>query len=86
MLRQFVPTLCCGLQDALYFTPNAWSFRDCYYVFVGDSWNVPASDAPHIAYVRSASAALRPFVAGNYINRESLYILDTLITMKSLSI
>ena len=59
-----------SLQDLTHFKPNAWSFRDCYYVLVGDSWNVPANEAPHISFVKSASAALKPFVAGNYINRE----------------
>ena len=61
-----------NLQDAKYFTANAWSFRDCYYVFVGDTWNIPANDAEHISYMKTASAALKPYVAGNYINRESL--------------
>ena len=61
-----------GLQDARYFTPNAWSFLDCYYVFVGDTWDVPANDADHISHVKAASAALKPYAAGNYINRESL--------------
>ncbi|CAL5219872.1 g1792 [Coccomyxa viridis] len=56
-------------EDAKYFTPNAWSFRDCYYVFVGDTWNVPADDASHISYMKAASAAVKPYVAGNYINQ-----------------
>ena len=78
------PTVLCahpesrGLQDARYFTPNAWSFRDSYYVFVGDTWNIPvANDADHISRVKAASAALKPYVAGNYINCESLCTVST---------
>lgn len=58
-------------QDAAYFNPSAWSFRDSYYLFVGDTWNVPADDTSHISWVKTASAALRPYYVGNYINRES---------------
>lgn len=62
-----------ALQDAKYFTPNAWSFRNGYYVFVGDTWSVPAADdVAHISYMKMASAALKPYVVGNYINREPL--------------
>lgn len=64
-----------ALQDAAYFTPDAWSFRGSFYIFVGDTWNVPANDAEHIAYVRASSAAVKPYVVGNYFNRESLYTL-----------
>ena len=70
--------MCCahsissGPQDARYFTPNAWSFRDSYYVFVGDTWDIPANDADHISHMKAASAAIKPYVAGNYINRASL--------------
>lgn len=60
------------LQDAQYFTANAWSFRDSYYIFVGDTWNIPANDADHISNMKTASAALKPYVVGNYINRKSL--------------
>ena len=61
-----------NLQDAQYFTPNAFSFRDAYYVFVGDTWNIPADDATHISFMKQASAALKAHCAGNYLNRESL--------------
>lgn len=61
-----------GVQDAVYYNPSAWSFRDSYYLFVGDTWNVPADDASHISWVKSAAAALRPYYVGNYINREAL--------------
>ncbi len=61
-----------NLQDAQYFTPNAFSFRDSYYVFLGDTWDVPANDASHIQYVEQASTALKAHCAGNYLNREFL--------------
>ncbi len=61
-----------GAQDATYYSPSAWSFRDSYYLFVGDTWNVPADDAAHISWVKGASAAMRPYYVGNYINRASL--------------
>ena len=60
------------MQDAAYFTPDAWSFRGSFYIFVGDTWDIPADDAEHIAYVEASSAAVKPYVVGNYINRESL--------------
>ena len=70
MLRAYAVAL--AMQDAKYFTPNAWSWRDSFYVFIGDTWNVPANDAAHISAMKTATAALKPYVAGNYINRESL--------------
>ena len=63
------------LQDAQHFTPNAFSFRDSYYIFVGDTWDIPANDASHITYMKQASAALKAHSAGNYINRKSLSML-----------
>ncbi|BDA51596.1 probable xylooligosaccharide oxidase at N-terminal half [Coccomyxa sp. Obi] len=62
--------------DATYFIPSAWSFYDSYYVFVGDTWNVPADDSGHIDWVKTASAALRPYYVGNYINQVMFEVAD----------
>ena len=65
------------LQDAQYFTgPNAWSFRDAWQVFIGDTWerqagvNPYSEDAGRIEWVKDTSQTLKPYTVGNYINRK----------------